>query len=109
MRMRIVMSTLVTLLALSACRDNAGLEPAPGTVLVDIHDDGFAPDTVHVEAGKTVRWTNRTHRPHAISSADFSSGNLFPEWWFEAQFEAPGTINYVCSLHESEEGTIIIE
>jgi plastocyanin len=109
MRTKIVLCTLVIVVALSACRDDSSLEPAVGTVVVDIHDAGFAPETVHVEVGRTVRWTNRSQQPHAISSADFSSGNLFPEWWFEAQFEAPGTVNYSCSLHETKEGTIVIE
>jgi plastocyanin len=109
MRGTIVVCSLVTILALSACRDTSSLEPAPGTVLVDIHDAGFSPETVHVAIGRSVRWTNRSTQPHAISSPDFNSGNLFPGWWFEANFEAAGTYDYVCPLHTTKEGTIVIE
>lgn len=109
MRRKIVLSTLVTALVLLACRDNASLEPAAGTVLVDIHDDGFAPETVHVAIGRSVRWINRSTQPHAISSSDFSSGSLYQDWWFEARFDAAGTYDYACPLHTTKEGTVVIE
>lgn len=105
----LVIATCAGVLAISACRDRASLEPAAETVLVDIHDAGFAPETVRVEVGRSVRWTNRSQTPHAISSADFSSGNLFHEWWFEAQFTATGTVDYLCPLHNTKEGTVVVE
>ncbi len=104
-----VLLFLVAVCTLSACRDKSSLGPAPGTVLVDIHDAGFAPETVHVAIGQTVRWINRGTLPHTISSPDFSSGSLYHDWWFEARFDAAGTYGYACSLHETKEGTIVIE
>lgn len=105
----VLCATLATIFALSACRDTASLEPAVGTVLVDIHDDGFAPETVFVAVGQSVRWTNRSATPHAISSPDFTSGSLYQDWWFEARFDAAGTYDYVCPLHTTKEGTVVIE
>lgn len=111
----VLCATIVSVIALSACRDNASLEPAAGTVLVDIHDDGFAPETVHVAIGRSVRWTNRSTLPHTISSPDFSSGNLFQDWWFEATFDAAGALDYYCPQHTTEAGepikigTVIVE
>lgn len=108
-------AALVIVFFLSACRDNASLEPAAGTVLVDIHGDGFAPETVYVALGRAVRWTNRSAQPHSISSPDFTSGSLFQDWWFEATFDAAGALDYFCPLHTDEAGepvkigTVIVE
>ena len=109
MRTQILLSTLLAALALAACRDDASLEPAAGTVLVDIRDDGFAPETVHVAVGRSVRWINTGTLAHTISSPDFTSGTLLHDWWFEARFDAVGTYGYFCSLHTSKEGIVVIE
>jgi plastocyanin len=102
--------TLLLVLAVSACRvDQGGTEPAEGTVLVDIRDTDFSPDTVHVLAGHHVRWTNRGAQVHAITSTVFVSNNLYPTWWIEARFDETGTYDYFCTLHEEKEGTVIVE
>lgn len=102
--------SLLLVLAVAACRvDDAGIGPAEGTVLVDIRDTGFSPDTVHVPVGHHVRWTNRGAQVHAISSSLFESDNLFPTWWIEARFDDVGTYDYFCTLHEEKEGTVIVE
>jgi plastocyanin len=101
---------LAAILAAAACRlDKTGTGPDEGTVLVDIRETGFSPDTVRVVVGKYVRWTNRGNQAHAISSPTFTSQNLFPTWWFEARFDAAGTYDYFCSLHAEKEGTVIAE
>lgn len=101
---------LVLVLAVSACRiDNGGTGPAEGTILVDIRDTDFTPDTVRVQVGGHVRWTNRGEQVHAITSAVFTSHNLFPTWWVEARFDDPGAYDYFCTLHEEKEGTVIVE
>jgi plastocyanin len=96
-------------LAVACSVDDSGTDPAPGTVLVDIRDTEFNPDTVHVLVGRHVRWTNRGAQIHAISSTVFTSQNLFPTWWVEARFDAAGAYDYYCTLHEAKEGTIIVE
>ena len=102
--------TVLLLFAVVACRvDKGGTEPAEGTVLVDIRDTDFTPDTVHVQVGQHVRWTNRGAQVHAISSPIFTSHNLYPTWWVEARFDAAGAYDYFCTLHEAKEGTVIVE
>ena len=101
---------LLLVLAVAACGvDKGGTEPAEGTVLVDIRDTDFTPKTVTIEVGHHVRWTNRGAQVHAITSAVFTSQNLFPSWWVEARFDDPGTYDYYCTLHEEKEGTVIVE
>lgn len=102
--------TLLLLLAVSGCRIDKGLvEPQPGTVLVDILDTSFSPDTVRVAVGTRVRWTNRGAQVHTVNSSVFDSDNLFPTWWVEARFDDAGTFDYTCSLHEEKVGTVIVE
>lgn len=107
--MKLVYSLLLVL-GISACRvDKGGTEPAEGTVLVDIRDTDFTPDTVRVQVGNHVRWTNRGAQIHAITSTIFTSQSLYPTWWVEARFDVAGTYDYFCTLHEEKEGTVIVE
>lgn len=107
--MKLAFAVLLAVAA-SACRvDDAGTEPVEGTVLVDIRDTDFSPDTVHVQAGHHVRWTNRGAQVHAITADAFTSQNLFPTWWFEARFDVVGAYDYFCTLHAEKEGTVVVE
>jgi plastocyanin len=100
---------LLLILAVSACRVENETGPDEGTLLVDIRDTEFSPDTVRVPVGGHVRWTNRGAQVHAITSTVFTSQNLFPTWWVEARFDNAGTFDYFCTLHEEKEGTVIVE
>lgn len=101
---------VLLVLAVVSCRlDTGGTEPPEGTVLVDIRDTEFTPDTVNIGVGHHVRWTNRGAQVHAITSTVFTSHNLFPTWWVEARFDAAGTFDYFCTIHEEKEGTVIVE
>ncbi|HEY8476628.1 MAG TPA: cupredoxin domain-containing protein, partial [Chloroflexota bacterium] len=72
---------------------------------------GFDPPTVTVRVGDTITWTNAGAAPHTVTAADgsFDSG-VVPaggEWSFTPS--APGTYAYLCSLHPSMRGTLIVE
>ncbi len=87
----------------------------------------FAPDTVRVQAGETVRWTNGSVIVHTVTAdpeeattdesvrlpegaTPFDSGTLDPEERFEHTFEVPGTYRYFCIPHEGAKmyGTVIV-
>ena len=87
----------------------------------------FAPDTVRVQAGETVRWTNGSVIVHTVTAdpdeattdesvrlpegaAPFDSGTLDPKARFEHTFEVPGTYRYFCIPHEGAKmyGTVIV-
>ncbi len=84
--------------------------PSPRTILVDIRDNFFQPDTVTVTRGGHVRWTNRGHKLHSVigHAAVLRSGLMPPRTWFEARFDDPGTFDFQCSLHEEMTGTVIV-
>ena len=79
----------------------------------NVYMDGFAfkPQTVSVQVGDTVVWTNNDTFLHtttadggAWDSGDMSQGDTFP-----FTFTAPGTYSYRCSFHASMTGTVIVE
>lgn len=88
----------------------------------------FAPDTVRVEGGETVRWKNGSVIVHTVTAdpekatedgsvqlpdgaESFDSGTLDPEATFEHTFPVPGTYRYFCIPHEGTNmyGTVIVE
>ena len=84
------------------------------TAAVDIPDVSFEPAELTVKAGTTVKWTNSDDIPHTVTKdggpgADFDSGNIEAGGEFEQAFDDKGTINYVCTIHPGQEGSITVE
>lgn len=97
---------------------DTGAPPADAggdAVAVDIPDISFEPKNVTVEAGTTVTWTNSDDVPHTVTKTggpgpEFDSGNLDPGGSeFEQTFEQKGTIDYVCTIHPGQEGSVTVE
>jgi plastocyanin len=74
-----------------------------GTVQIAYRNIAIAPDTVRVEVGSTVRWTNYDSvqanvtsvgaGPQRIASKNFGEGKSF-----EVKVEKAGVIHYECTL-----------
>ena len=84
------------------------------TVEVDIPSISFDPEEVTVKAGSTVKWTNSDDLPHTVTKdggpgADFDSGDLASGDEFEQTFDEPGTVDYVCTIHPGQAGTVVVE
>ena len=61
--------------------------------------------------GQTVRWTNSddvAHTVKASSGADFESKAISKGKTYEAKLTKAGTIDYVCTIHPSQTGTITV-
>ena len=85
-----------------------------GTATVDIKDIQFNPKDITVKAGTTVTWTNSDSIAHTVTKedgpgADFDSGNVDGGATFEQTFDEPGTVNYVCTIHPGQDGTITVK
>ncbi|HXT20513.1 MAG TPA: hypothetical protein VN923_07170, partial [Thermoanaerobaculia bacterium] len=83
------------------------------TVDVSIVGFSFSPQTVNVEVGDTVRWTNGSGNFHDVTADDHSfSGGGTSSWTFSHTFAAPGTVGYHCSFHggpgSSMFGTVVV-
>ena len=78
---------------------------------IDITIQGFAfhPDTITISAGDTVKWTNLDSVNHDVKGDSFDSGVMKSDGTFEMIFNQTGTYNYICSIHPSMKGQIIVQ
>lgn len=86
---------------------------AEGDVVeVNIKDIQFQPQTVTVKPGQTIKWTNNDSVDHTVTAtdgADFDSGSIKPGETFEFTPEEVGTIQYECTIHAGQTGTIEVK
>jgi plastocyanin len=85
--------------------------PQGSTTAVTIQDFAFSPETVTVKVGSAITWTNGDGFAHSVKSADgsFVSQDLQQGQSFTATFSTPGSYAYVCGIHNSMTGTVVVE
>ena len=87
--------------------------PGEGTTVVAIENFAFAPASIKV--GETLTWTIVDGVPHTVTSgsegdgADFDSGLIGPGQSFSVRFDEPGRYPYVCALHPTMTGMVVVE
>jgi plastocyanin len=81
----------------------------PGVVL--IKHDNFSPGSITVPVNSTVTWTNKDWWPHTVTSDAnfFESGKLKCRKTFSHKFDATGTYNYHCKIHEHMIAKVIVK
>lgn len=80
-----------------------------GAVVIKMVDIKFDPEDATAAAGDEVCWTNEDaidHNAVAESGADFESELFGKGETFTATVDAPGTVQYVCTIHPGMTGTI---
>lgn len=86
---------------------------APGATAetVEIADFAFAPAELTVSTGTPVTWTNADGVAHSIRAEDgsFESPDFDQGGTFSFVFNEPGTYAYVCGIHDSMRGTVVVE
>src|SRR5258705_1213019 len=105
--------------ALGGCasdQPHQGGSPEPGAVVV-MHFHSFAPSTVTIRMGETVRWDNASILWHTVTddatavkdpthvslperAEPFDSGKVEPGDSYSRTFTSPGTYPDVCRPHE---------
>ena len=83
---------------------------AVSPVLVDIKDSKYAPPTLTVAVGTTVRWTNRDEETHTVTfdTERCGSAGLDLNEDYTHTFTKPGQYPYTCDLHPFMQGTIVV-
>jgi plastocyanin len=78
---------------------------------VSIPSLSFDPETVTIDVGDTVTWTNDDNVAHTVTADDdsFDSGPLSPGSTETVTFASAGTYAYHCTIHSSMTGTIVVE
>ena len=88
-------------------------EAAAEEVMIEIVSvsEGFQPASVTVAAGTEVTWMNTDSLPHTSTAEDgtWDSGNLDSGEEFSFPTEEPGTYPYICSIHPSMQGELVVE
>ena len=72
----------------------------------------FDPQTVTAKVGQKIVWVNEDdvqHDADGTSGAEFDTELVGKDGTVEYTPEAPGTIEYVCSVHPNMTGTITVE
>jgi len=85
-------------------------QASAGTVSID--NFTFTPQTLTVQAGTTVTWTNKDDIPHGVASennAFAKSKALDTDDTYSFTFTTPGTYKYFCYVHPHMTGTIVVE
>jgi plastocyanin len=82
-----------------------------GGKIVEVKMENFAfnPDSITISSGDTVKWTNLDSAGHDVAGTDFSSSMLQKGDSYEHKFTKPGTYDYICSVHPSMKGTVIVK
>jgi plastocyanin len=88
----------------------AAAPAAAGEVTIRLEHFMFAPGTITVPAGATVRWQNLDGEPHTVVSVEglFRSGALDQGDTYAYTFKVAGRYRYVCSIHPQMLGTIVV-
>jgi plastocyanin len=89
---------------------SAAAAPTPPITEVQIQEFRFAPATIEVSVGTTVRWVNHDEEPHTVAFLDgqVASPALDTDDVFSRRFDAPGTYAYRCAIHPHMAGTIVV-
>jgi len=71
----------------------------------------FSPATLEVRAGDTVIWQNKDAFPHTATAENrsFDSGSIAYERSWKYKANKKGVFPYVCSLHPSMKGTLVVK
>jgi plastocyanin len=82
---------------------------AARTVSVAVRNDLFAPKTVSIARGDTVRWVWRSRgRKHNVASPSFGDSGVRRRGTFAVRFARAGRYAYFCYLHDGMSGTVVV-
>jgi plastocyanin len=84
-------------------------EPVATTEVTMVKSYRFEPETIEIEAGQTVTWTNEDNFTHTVEVEGQGDHRVGQGESVQIAFEEPGTYRYVCTLHRQDmDGTVIV-
>ena len=87
-----------------------GAAPAGGEVKVSIKNTAYEPKSITAKVGQTIRWTNDDPIAHTVTQqGGFDSGTLNAGANFTFKPARAGRIDYVCTIHPGQTGSITVE
>lgn len=98
--------------ALSGCTQQQTQQTPSGNAnTITIQNFAFNPSTLTVKVGTNVTWINQDSTQHQVKEDNglFLSSLLGNGQTFTYTFTTAGTYNYVCNIHSSMKGEVIVE
>ena len=107
-RMHLKVVAAAVCLALMSMSSSASPQDSATIVVKDFM---FEPTSSTIKAGTTVTWLNKDDEPHTVVSDNglFRSAAMDTNESFSFEFDQPGTYHFVCSIHPSMVGTIVVQ
>ena len=104
-----VVAALAATLLAGGCGGAGPSEPVVTTEVKMVQSYRFDPETIEVEAGGTVTWTNEDNFTHTVEVEGRGDHEVGRGESVSITFEEPGTYDYVCTLHRRDmSGTVIV-
>jgi plastocyanin len=103
--------TLVAIAVAAAWLAGVGASAASEVHTVTIDGFEFRPAVVTVKAGDVVVWRNSDPVPHTVTAqgAGLASSNIAPGGTFRFTARRAGRVDYLCSLHPTMKGALVVE
>jgi plastocyanin len=102
----------VLLLTVGVLQAGIGLSAPAGAETHTVRMEGvkFVPETLTVKRGDVVVWVNKDLFPHTATGEkrEFDSGNIAPDQSWKYTATKAGTFSYVCTLHPTMKGALIV-
>lgn len=99
-----------TAIAAPVEEESTEAEVKPGTEHeVIIENFAFDSSDLIIKAGDTVTWTQNDGTPHTVRMDAFESDKLSKGDTFSFTFDDAGTYEYICGIHPTMQGKIIVE
>lgn len=99
-----VVTTTTTTVSSTAAVDIPSADYASGKTLTN-----FAPSNVSILVGGVVTWTNNDIVTHVSASGSQWASPIAPGGTFKRTFNAVGSFEYICTIHPSMSGTIVVK
>jgi amicyanin len=113
MTLHVALAVLAAAALATAVFAAAGASPvrAGTSHSVDIANFAFSPQTLTIQVGDTVTWTNLDTVQHTATSTSgaFDTGLLDQNEGYSITFTQPGTFDYLCTPHPSMTGQIVVQ
>jgi len=88
---------------------SASAEAEKVTTTVTIRNFAFEPSVVTVSAGDTLVFVNKDSAPHTATADGFDTGRLNTGASASVTIASAGTYEYICAIHPTMKGTVIVE
>lgn len=85
-------------------------EPSGPSEGAEVIIEGFAfhPATITIAPGTTVTWINQDSADHTVAIGGTESPRLNESDSWSHTFDAAGTFDYICGIHSSMKGQIVV-